>query len=76
MVELIGIAGITGVLAGSLLLSLFIAQSLVNCVVIVMANASERAQTRREMERREMVSPHRPVGAHMMSGQRPRAIRA
>ncbi len=76
MVELIGIAGITGVLAGSLLLSLFIAQSLVNCVVIVMANASERARTRREITRREMVSPHQPVAVHMISGQRPRAMRA
>jgi hypothetical protein len=71
MVELIGIAGITGVLAGSLLLSLFIAQSLVNCVVVVMARASEHAQTRSEI-----VPGTRSSGPHVITGQRPRPVRA
>jgi hypothetical protein len=71
MFELIGIAGITGVLAGSLLLSLFIAQSLVNCVVVVMAHAAERARTRPEM-----VDQLRQSGVHAISGQRPRPARA
>jgi hypothetical protein len=68
MVELIGIAGITGVLAGSLLLSLFIAQSLVNCVVIVMARASAKTQS-------AVVSGNRN-GGHVLSGQRSRPVRA
>jgi hypothetical protein len=71
MVELIGIAGITGVLAGSLLLSLFIAQSLVNCVVVVMAHASERVKNQNET-----VPGNRPSGAHVLSGQRSRPVRA
>lgn len=47
MLELIGIAAIAGTLAGSLLLALFLAQTVINLTLALMVAGVQRAEQRR-----------------------------